>query len=158
LNPGDRLRLKEVAALVAGRIGGKDEPYREVEDRVRKRINYAIEHGKLKRESDGMFIAKNFGQWARNVWPGKFDDLPIIATAAGAITSGSDTCGIAIAMPMTLEAAHAVITEQVRVIASLQTQIRELEKTVSHLRPDAELKARQRQTNRASALLPCKGR
>jgi len=158
LNPGDRLGLTDVVALIAERIQDRGERPRAAKDKVRKRIKYDVEHGNLECESDGMFVASNLGQWARILWPGKFDDIPVIAMSAGAITSGSDTCsGIGIATPMTLKACHAVITEQVRRILALETQIRGLEKALSDLRPDAEKWRERCRKNRANAAKRRKG-
>lgn len=103
---------KGVTELIAKRVRKPGESYRAAEDRFRKHIQYDVDQGKLECESHGAFSADNVGQWARNAWPGKFDDLRIIATAAGSMTSGSDTCsGTLISLPKTLEESAAMIAE-----------------------------------------------
>lgn len=75
--PAARIPRAAAVALVASRV-----PRREFDDlsvihnRVSSSISYAVKTGKLKPVKAGFVKVGELVQWARQKWPGRFDDLP----------------------------------------------------------------------------------
>lgn len=76
LGINDRLSLDEATKLIAARTTEENDTNRTAEDRARKRITRDAKNGKLHRESNQTFILGYLVDWARTIWPDKFNDLP----------------------------------------------------------------------------------
>jgi hypothetical protein len=72
----DRLSLDDVAELIAELDLRPGDDKRSAKDRARKRAEYAVEKVKLIREKDDTFTFGNLVEWARDIWPDKFGNLP----------------------------------------------------------------------------------
>lgn len=77
----DKLSLDAIAKLIAELDLRPGDNQRTAEDPARKRIVAALKKGKLIRERDSTFIFGNLVEWARGIWPDKFDNLPSAITA-----------------------------------------------------------------------------
>lgn len=126
----DRLPLDEATRLIAliGYPGRKTA--REAENSARKRITRAADAGKLCRESDKTFILGYLVDWARTIWPDKFNDLPAYVCTSASGTIQSKCSARATILAPTLE----VCQERLYVA---QRRIEELEKEVAELSLDA---------------------
>lgn len=146
MNLNDRLTRLEVVQLIAPRDIRNGEDAKHAENRVSKRLGYAITKGKIQQEEDGSFILANLIFWIARNWPDKFNDLPVvgyshmtmpmpIVTMSG-FTSDS--------MPNSVEKCHSLLE-------ALYQRIATLEKENSELKPNADNYKAICKSNRASA-------
>jgi hypothetical protein len=123
----DRITRKELVALVAARIPrepGDDDAI--VRNRVSAKINYDVLYSKkLKEAAYRKFSLGAISTWARQAWPGLFDDLPRDPrpTRAGisAVEEGDTVEATALALPGDLAQCHALIMQ-------LEERLRALER------------------------------
>lgn len=146
-DPDSQIARHDAVELIASRIGRNYETAREVQNRISHIVGYAIEQGHLKEMAPGVFLLREFGRWAREKWPGKFDILPrILQEDVLECAEGADASKVAIT-PATLERAIQLIKEFERNRELLQEENNALKTENQALKPDAEAKQRQRTAN-----------
>lgn len=126
-----RIKLSRAKAtrLIAKWDIKPSEPRRRAEDRVRKRIQYAVRKGKLRSVDFGKFFFRDdLRAWAQEVWGDRFD----FTILTGIPTRRKKTCTVsASALIMPRENVEEALAEAYQQIAELQSEI-------AALRPDAE--------------------
>ncbi len=76
----DQLSLDEATKFIASRIKDKNDTQRTAEDRIRKRVSYATNSGKLQRGKDGLYRFAYLLVWAREKYGEEhFIDYPFVA-------------------------------------------------------------------------------
>jgi hypothetical protein len=104
------LTRSAAVAKIAERACNPSETEREARNRSHL-ISYAVKRGKLAKSSHGFFVFGDLATWARNKWPGKFDDWPcILFVKPTNLKIGTSTSG-AVVLPGSLKCCHDMILD-----------------------------------------------
>jgi len=153
---GDRYITKaDAVAFLASRVKENDEEERDPRDRCRKLIADHIRRGLLATNAGRLQVAE-LGRWARERWPGRFDDMPArgvgrIGSARGYGRSG-EVYGIGLSA--NLADCHQEIIRLVERERELKARVRELETTIAQLSPDAQRYRENKVKNQENARKP----
>lgn len=128
-DPHALVPLKHVVPLIAERVKNPGDSDRQVEDRVRHRINYAVGNGTLAKPQGGTFVLGEVIAWAsaQRGWEDKMLGLPtIIVGSSNAVLEPIAATGIGMGLPTSLAECHArLIQASVRLVA-LENELREI--------------------------------
>ena len=146
----------EAVPLIASEVRKTGESFREVRDRVRKRIEYAVKTGKLKQDHRRQIVFGELAVWAQKNWPGKFKDWPtqILTGEVESTLEGiaSDIRGIL--LPENLKACHERIEELEREVQALRRGDEAQAREIAELRPIKARDDERRRKSRESAGMP----
>jgi len=87
---------------------------------ARNTVNHRLRHAIVKQkilasiDHNRMYLG-NFAIWARTIWPGKFEDLPMTVIVSAAVGTAAGVCsgrGSGIALSSSIKHCHKVISDQ----------------------------------------------
>jgi hypothetical protein len=149
--------LDQVAHILAPVVLRSGEELRAVIDKVRKRVEYAVERGDLRTEGvPGMrfYCLPQVIAWARRKWPGKFPELTAEHEAKVQSRVGiGDRLG-SCTYPADLDRSHDALKKAYGQIKELTVALKAAYAEIDLLRPLAEKYEQNREKNRKSAKLP----
>lgn len=151
------IKIHQAVDLLLGQIGPPSSEVREVKDKVRKRIVYALVKGHLRHANAGRegLDRNELLVWARRKWPGKIKE-PVVQFVANSETLNLSGCAGAETYPSTIDACHELLRAARKMIRDLDLRDMVLMGEVARLRPLAEKYADICEANRQSAIRPRK--
>lgn len=143
-----KITRRAAVVRVAERARRFGETGREARNRVSHRISYAVKRGELVESSRGGFVFGYLAAWARNKWPGKFDDWPCILSVKPANFKIGTSISSVVVLPTSLKGCHDTILAMHAKIVSLRKSNQALQTEIERLRPGAEEWRKLRQRNK----------
>lgn len=155
----DTYSFREMAKLLAERVRPEGESPRATVDKVRKRLDYALDHGELKwaLPSQQLLSTQKVVIWARKKWPDQFGDIPIrqdVSVSDGFVVRGESE---PLTLPGDLSECQQALLSAYRSNSFLRMALAIAQAEAARLRPLAEKYEEIRRKNQESAKLPRKG-
>lgn len=150
------LARSAAVAKIAERACNPSETEREARNRISHLISYAVKRGKLAKSSHGFFVFGDLATWARNKWPGKFDDWPCTPFVKPTNIAIGTSIGSPVILPGSLKRSHDMILDMHEKLARLEKSLQAAQLEIERLRPDAEKWCKNREKNRENASNPRK--
>jgi hypothetical protein len=132
----ERISKLDAIALIAERVKIPSESLRATQDKVRKRIDYAIRKGALPDPGPSGFVFGEFIGWAmgQRGWGRALDGIPaIIVGHADLVLPGITFSARGLSLPSSLGGCHAALVAADATIAELESRIATLEAAVCRL-------------------------
>lgn len=151
------IKIHEAVDLLLGEIEPPASEVREVKDKVRKRIVYALVKGHLRHANAGQegLDRNELLVWAKRKWPGKIKEPVVHFVAISETLNLIDSAG-AETYPSTIDACHDLLRAARKMIRNLDIRNMVLMGEVARLRPMAEKYEAICEANRQSASMPRK--
>ena len=155
----DTYSFREMAKLLAERVRPDGESPRATVDKVRKRLDYALDHGELKwaLPSQQLLATQEVLVWARRKWPNEFGGIPIRQDVTVNENIALQGRPEALTLPGDLNDCHQDLLAANRLISLLRLTLAMSHREVARLRPAAEKYEEIRKKNQKSAKRPRKG-
>lgn len=152
-----KIKIHEAVDLLLGEIGPPASEVREVKDKIRKRIVYALVKGQLRHANAGQegLERNELLVWAKRKWPGKIKE-PVVQFVAMHETLNLSGSAGAETYPSTIDACHDLLRDARKMIRNLDVRTMVLMREVARLRPMAEKYEDICEANRQSASMPRK--
>jgi hypothetical protein len=155
------LSFAEVVELVAPRVRESRDSLRQAKDKVGQRLRYAIRQRVVKASQPGgrSYELGTIVAWARHKWPGKVNDLPMVAITATAHIRLEDATASArgYTVHRDIELCVKALNEALDRNAKLEAELTAAKQEIEKLRPLANRYLKNRQKNRESARRPRRG-
>lgn len=155
----DSYTFREIAKLLAERVRPAGELPRATVDKVRKRLDYALNHGELKWAvpSQQLLRTQDVLIWAREKWPDEFQGIPVRQDIDVGDTVGLQDVARALLLPGDINKCHEALLAANRLIFQLRFALVTSQREIAVLRPLAEKYEEIRKKNQESAKRPRKG-
>ncbi|GAB3366252.1 hypothetical protein GCM10027431_07950 [Lysobacter rhizosphaerae] len=156
--PAESYSLAELARLLAPLVKEPGESMRNAVDKVRKRLEYAVEHGQLQQLDAGVFSTAQIIPWARKKWPKALGAIPVrqdVDLEAGLAVRDTPTPDV---IPGDIDLRREAFMTFFKAIGRLERELAAASAEAEQLRPAAEKYEELRKKLKASAKRPRKGR
>lgn len=128
----------EAVKRIAERTRLPEDREREAQNRVSKRIGYAVKQGKLVESAPRVFLFDDLAAWVRDTWPGLFNDWPCSMYSGYSSTAVCMSIFDVVVLPATIQRCHDVIGEMHEKINILEQSLKDAQLEIELIRPLAE--------------------